>query len=70
MSGRLHTEINVEDPDGFYASLIDLHEGLTAEESQKANAKLILILANHIGDREVLDAALDYVRRSLGEQGS
>ncbi len=67
MSGKLNTAINVEDPDGFYADLIELHEGLTPEQSQKVNAKLILMLANHIGDREVLDEALDYLRRSLEE---
>ena len=65
MTNKLNTEINVKDPDGFYAKLIDLHEGLTAEESQKLNAKLILLLANQIGDREVLDEALEYVRGTL-----
>lgn len=65
MAAKLNTEINVRDPDGFYAKLIDLHEGLTAEQSQKVNAKLILMLANHIGDRDVLDEALSYVKSNL-----
>lgn len=49
---------NIADPDGFYAELIALHEGLTREESEALNARLVLVLANHIGDREILRAAL------------
>ena len=55
----------MKDPDGFYAKLIELHEGLSQEQSNKINAKLILMLANHIGDEEVLNEALEYVRESL-----
>lgn len=65
MSEQLNTEINVQDPDGFYAELIDLHEGLSTEQSLKANAKLILMLANHIGDREVLNDVVSYVRANI-----
>ena len=49
---------NIADPDGFYADLLAAHEGLTEEESVALNARLVLILANHIGDRAVLEAAL------------
>ena len=49
---------NIPDPDGFYETLINAHEGLTKDESDALNARLILILANHIGDRAVLAAAL------------
>ena len=49
---------NIPDPDGFYAELIRAHEGLSKDQSDAFNARLILILANHIGDREVLGAAL------------
>jgi hypothetical protein len=58
----MKTEINVEDPDGFYAKLIDLHEGLSIDESLKLNAKLILMMANEIGDRSTLDGMLAYLR--------
>ena len=54
----LNTDPNIQDPDGFYAELIDTHAGLTDDDSQALNARLILILANHIGDRSVLTAAL------------
>ena len=54
----LNTAPNIPDPDGFYADLIGAHDGLTEEESAALNARLILLLANHIGDREVLKEAL------------
>ena len=49
---------NIPDPDGFYAELIAAHEGLSEAESHALNARLALILANHIGDRETLREAL------------
>lgn len=49
---------NIERPDDVYAALIAAHEGLSKEESDALNARLILILANHIGDGEVLSQAL------------
>ena len=62
---KFKTELGIDDPDEFYAKLIDLHEGLSPEESQKVNAKMILMLANHIGDKEVLEEVLDYLRSTL-----
>ncbi len=62
MSKNLRTEPQIEDPDDFYARLIDLHEGLNSEESNSLNCKLILLMANQIGDREVLFEVLDVVR--------
>lgn len=53
---------NITDPDGFYARLISAHDGLSDEESAALNARLILILANQVGDVRVLDAALDMAR--------
>lgn len=53
---------NLDDPDGFYAELLAAHRGLSEAESHALNAQLILILANHIGDREVLRAALSLAR--------
>ena len=50
---------NLPDPDGFYDELIRAHTGLSNEQSDAFNARLILTLANHIGDRAVLTAALD-----------
>ncbi len=49
---------NLTDADGFYAALIDAHEGLSPEDSAAYNARLILILANQIGDLATLKQAL------------
>jgi hypothetical protein len=57
---------NLPDPDGFYAELLQLHEGLSEEESHKLNARLILILCNHIGNRDVLTAAFDLASKRVG----
>lgn len=56
---RLVTRPNIAGPDDFYAELLALHEGRSKAESDAVNARLILILANHIGDRDVLREALD-----------
>lgn len=53
----LNTEPNIADPDGFYAELIALHDGLKRTESEALNARLVLILANHIGDPDILRQA-------------
>lgn len=53
---------NIPDPDGFYDELLAAHEGLSKTESDALNARLILTLANHIGDREVLRAAIAAVK--------
>ncbi|MEY2992459.1 MAG: hypothetical protein RI946_1853 [Pseudomonadota bacterium] len=56
---RLTLSPNIQGADDFYANLLAAHEGLTKAQSDALNARLILILANHIGDRAVLDAAID-----------
>ena len=58
----LITEPNIEDPDGFYAELLAAHEGLEEADSHALNARLVLLLANHVGDREALSAAIDAAR--------
>lgn len=50
---------NIDRPDDFYADLLDAHEGLSKEESDAFNARLILILANHLGNRAILKQAID-----------
>ena len=54
----LMLEPNISDPDGFYDTLLAAHDGLSAAQSTDFNARLILILANHIGDRAILSEAL------------
>lgn len=55
----LNLNPNIPDQDGFYDELLNAHEGLSKEQSDALNARLILTLANHIGDREVLRQALE-----------
>lgn len=50
---------NIADPDGFYDELLRAHEGLSKADSDALNARLILVLCNHIGDRDVMRAALE-----------
>ena len=54
---KLITAANITQADDFYAELLALHEGRPKEESDAINARLILLLANHIGDRAVLREA-------------
>jgi len=61
----LNTEPNLPAPDDFYDELIALHRDLTAEQSALVNAKLVLLLANHIGDARVLRAAMAAAREEV-----
>jgi hypothetical protein len=54
----LITEPNLDDPDAVFAALVAAHAGLSAEESRLLDAKLVLLLANHVGDVEVLREAI------------
>jgi len=54
----LITTPNLDIPDDFYADLIAAHDGKSDAESEAFNARLILVLANHIGDHAVLREAL------------
>ena len=65
----LNTEPNLPDPDDFYDELIALHRDLTDDESALVNAKLILLLANHIGDPDVLRAAMAAARGEAAHDG-
>ncbi|GAB1386331.1 DUF2783 domain-containing protein [Melaminivora sp.] len=70
----LITEPNLQEPgqryfqayspgDDFYEALIDAHQGLSDEQSLAVNARLVLLLANHIGDITVLREALAIARQ-------
>jgi uncharacterized protein DUF2783 len=62
---KLRTEPNLDRVDDVYAALLALHEGLSPEQSAVASAKLILLLANHLGDEEVLRDAVRLARQDL-----
>ncbi|MBU9143790.1 DUF2783 domain-containing protein [Burkholderia multivorans] len=61
----LDTRARLADPDAFYEALIDMHRDLSDADSQLVNAKLILLLANHIGDLDVLREAMALARRGV-----
>jgi hypothetical protein len=50
----MKTELNLQDADGFYEQLLNAHEGLNAEQSEQLNMRLILLLANQVGNASVL----------------
>jgi hypothetical protein len=52
-------------PDDFYEALIDAHRDLSSAQSAEVNAKLVLLLANHIGSLDVLREALNAARASV-----
>lgn len=60
----LITEPNIAGPDEFYAELLAAHEGRSKDDSDAFSARLIIILANHIGDRAVLSQALATAARA------
>lgn len=53
------------DPDRIYNAIIDAHRGLTDAESMSLDASLVLLLANHIGDEEIVREAIAIARASL-----
>ncbi len=61
---ELQAAATIDDPDGFYEELIDSQRDMSDAEAALMNCKLVLILANHIGDRAVLREAL---RRAGGQ---
>lgn len=69
MSG-LNLDPNLAKADDFYESLLTAHQGLSKAESDAFNARLILVLANHVGDEGVLSQALEAARLSRDETSS
>lgn len=63
---RLTTEFNIgAHGDDLYAALIAGHEGLTDAQSERLNARLVLLLMNHVGDPAVIEEAIRIARRGL-----
>jgi Protein of unknown function (DUF2783) len=55
---RLRTAPQLADPDALFAALVEAHRGLSPEASRLLDARLVLLLANHIGDADVLAEAI------------
>ena len=62
----LSTQSNFADPDAAYRLVVEAHRGLSDGDSASLDTALVLILANHIGDAEVLRQAIALAKRQLG----
>lgn len=60
-----HTRYAYSPSDDFYEALIAGHQGLSDEQSELMNARLVLLLANHIGDLRVLKEAIELARSGV-----
>ncbi|MCS4502714.1 hypothetical protein KBTX_00103 [wastewater metagenome] len=63
----LRVDPRLERGDDVYEALVEMHRDLDEEQSRLANARLILLLSNHIGDADVLDEAMRIARRGVTE---
>ncbi len=59
----MKTSLNFQDADSFYEQLLDAHSGLNREQSELLNARLILLLANQVGEAGVLQQCLEAARQ-------
>jgi len=59
----MRTELTMADPDAFYAALVAAHEGLSLEASAALNARLVMLLANQVGDGKVLLDCIEAARQ-------
>ncbi|MFC7737060.1 DUF2783 domain-containing protein [Roseomonas sp. GCM10028921] len=65
----LNTEPNIASPDDFYEALLGIHQDLTPEQARAVDARLILLLSNHIGDMAVLRQAMARAREGIMPAG-
>ena len=65
----LSTSSNFAKPDDAFRAIVEAHRGLTDEESAELDAALVLILANHIGDLDVLREAIVLAQRRMADAG-
>jgi hypothetical protein len=63
----LSTQSNFADPDGAYRLIVEAHRGISDAQSADLDAALVLILANHIGDLDVLREAIALAHRRVVE---
>jgi Protein of unknown function (DUF2783) len=62
MTRQINLELQFQDADAFYERLLDAHQGLSPAQSALLNARLILVMANQLGDTALLQACLDAAR--------
>jgi hypothetical protein len=59
----MKTALHFQDADAFYEQLLDAHQNLSREESELFNARLILLLANQVGDAKALEECVEAARQ-------
>jgi hypothetical protein len=62
----MKSELAIADPDAFYDALVSAHEGLSEAESADLDARLVLLLANQVGELQVLLDCIAAARRAAG----
>jgi hypothetical protein len=70
VTGALRRTLNLARPDEVYNAIVEAHKDLTDEQCRAFDARLILLLANHVGDEAALREALAAARQSLEEEGA
>jgi hypothetical protein len=66
----MKTTLELTDPDGFYEYWLDAHAGLDEKQSFELNARLVMLLANQLGDQSVIQACIDAARGPTGTKGA
>lgn len=67
MNNKATFDLNIRNPDEFYEKLLSLHHDLSFEDSVKLNAKLVLLLCNHIGDWQILNEIFSMSKNELSK---
>ena len=68
MTRPITLEPNFQDADAFYERLLDAHQGLNPAQSALFNARLVLVMANQLGDSALLQRCLDAARLTAAER--
>lgn len=68
VTGALRRTLNLARPDDVYNAIVDAHKDLSEEQCRAFDARLILLLANHVGDEAAIREALAAARQSLEEE--
>jgi len=69
-TGALRRSLNLVQPDDVYTAIVDAHKGLSDEQVHAFDARLILLLVNHIGDEATIREALAAARATLDGVGA
>lgn len=64
-AGALRRTLNLARPDDVYSAIVEAHKGLSDEQCRALDARLILLLANHVGDEAAIGEALRAARESV-----